>query len=422
MEQRKSREHAANEPAAWARSHGVSASVPVAPSPLVALEERRKLIAHAHERFREQADSAHDISHAAEWVLDNYYIIYHAFRQVEEDLPSGYYSRLPKLSQGELAGHPRVYALAREMVVHTEGRLGRDNLLAMVRAYQQEQSLTMGELWALPTMLRITLLEFLSESLAAEEDLERPGIPGRIPPALAEDGIVGEFMVARYVPGLNTLDTLDWDAFFEAASLVEKALGEDPDGSYRIMEFKSRDRYREVVEELADSSDAEELEVAEAAVALAQAAVEEERPRRETHVGYYLIDDGRWLLEQEIGFRVPLKDRFLRACGRAKLFLYLGSIMLLTLAVVAGLLVYAARRDGSVAQLVVIALVAVIPSAGLAVNLVNLFLTRTRSPRILPKLDYSDGVPDTARAIVVIPALLSDDEEVASLLQQIEIQ
>ena len=244
MEQRKSREHAADGPAEWARSHDVSASAPAAPSPLVALEERRKLIAHAHERFREHADSQHDISHAAEWVLDNYYIIDQAFRQVKEDLPSGYYSRLPKLSQGALTGYPRVYALAREMLVHIEGRLGRDNLLAMLRAYQQEQPLTMGELWALPTMLRITLLEFLAESLAAEEDVERPEIPGGIPPELTKDGIISEFMVARYVPSLNTLDTLDWDAFFEAASLVEKALAEDPDDSYRIMEFKSRDRYR----------------------------------------------------------------------------------------------------------------------------------------------------------------------------------
>jgi cyclic beta-1,2-glucan synthetase len=421
MEQRSSREHVTAEPAAWARSHDISTSAPVAPSPLVALEERQKLVAHAHERFREQVESERDISHAAEWVLDNYYVIYQAFRQVKEDLPAGYYGRLPKLSQGDLAGYPRIYALARQMVVHTEGRLGRDNIVAMVRAYQQVQSLTMGELWALPTMLRVTLLEFLAESLAAEEDLERPEIPGGIPQELAQDGTIREFMIARYVPSLNTLDAIDWDAFFEAVSLVEKALCEDPDDSYGIMEFKSRDRYREVIEELADDSDADEQAVAQAAVTLAQAAKEDGRPRRETHVGYYLIDDGRSRLEDEVGFQVSVKERLLRACGRNKLFLYLGSITLLTLIVGAGLLIYAARREASVAQLVVLALVSVIPSMGLAVSLVNLFLTRTRSPRLLPKLDYSDGVPESASTIVVIPALLSNDEEVDSLLQQIEI-
>ncbi len=50
--------------------------------------------------------AAHDeaITPAAEWLLDNYYLVEEQVRQIRDDLPRSYYRQLPKLSSGPFAG------------------------------------------------------------------------------------------------------------------------------------------------------------------------------------------------------------------------------------------------------------------------------------------------------------------------------
>ncbi|HEX6432883.1 MAG TPA: hypothetical protein VFZ87_01510, partial [Gemmatimonadales bacterium] len=79
--------------------------------------------------------------------------------EVRESLPTGYYRELPELGTGPLAGYPRVYELAITLISHTEGRIGLDNVSGFVSAFQQVSPLTIGELWAIPAMLRLGLIE-----------------------------------------------------------------------------------------------------------------------------------------------------------------------------------------------------------------------------------------------------------------------
>src|SRR5262245_210283 len=97
----------------------------------------------------------------AEWLLDNFYLLEDVLRAVRHDLPRGYYAELPRLTAGCLAGFPRVFALALGFIAHTDSILSEDLLLHYVRAYQSVGPLTIGELWAVPTMLRLGLLENL---------------------------------------------------------------------------------------------------------------------------------------------------------------------------------------------------------------------------------------------------------------------
>ena len=116
---------------------------------------------------------------AAEWLLDNFHIITEALREVRTDLPPGYYDRLPKLAAGPLAGLPRVYWLALELIAHTDSALEEPTLAEFIRAYQAVTPLTIGELWAVPIMLRLVLVENLSR--LAEGVDGRPGRPARGP-------------------------------------------------------------------------------------------------------------------------------------------------------------------------------------------------------------------------------------------------
>jgi cyclic beta-1,2-glucan synthetase len=111
------------------------------------------------ERLTEAAEHGVDISPAGEWLLDNSYIVQEHIREIRTNLPRGYYQELPKLANGTLAEYPRVYDVAIELIAHTEGHLSLENITLFVREYQKASTLKIGELWAIPTMLRLGLVE-----------------------------------------------------------------------------------------------------------------------------------------------------------------------------------------------------------------------------------------------------------------------
>src|ERR1019366_8559912 len=98
---------------------------------------------------------------AAEWLLDNFHLVESEARAVRHDLPSRYYQKLPKLAARELSGKARIHAMALELIRHGDGRLDAERLTRFVLAYQTVAPLTIGELWAWPSMLKLGLLENL---------------------------------------------------------------------------------------------------------------------------------------------------------------------------------------------------------------------------------------------------------------------
>jgi cyclic beta-1,2-glucan synthetase len=101
------------------------------------------------------------ITPAAEWLIDNYHLVEKQIRELRSDLPPGYYRQLPKLASGPFAGYPRVFGVTWAFVAHTDSRFDSEMLVRYVRAYQEVQPLTIGELWAVSITLRIVLVENL---------------------------------------------------------------------------------------------------------------------------------------------------------------------------------------------------------------------------------------------------------------------
>ena len=100
-----------------------------------------------------------DVGPAGEWLLDNYHVVQQQIREVHETLPRGYYRELPELASGRLTGYPRVYELAIALISHSEARVDLENLELFVTAWQSVAPLSIGELWALPAMFRLALIE-----------------------------------------------------------------------------------------------------------------------------------------------------------------------------------------------------------------------------------------------------------------------
>ena len=235
------------------------------PSLLDYLDEQSALLQGATQHFRETPEKE-SLSYAAEWMLDNFYLVQQTLRQILEDMPPGFYRQLPKLAAGPLAGYPRVYAVAQELVVIQMAHLDLDRVKRFIQLYQDITPLTMGELWALPVMLRLGSIECLAQAITRITGLVRQNAPPTmtLPRELTDDEIVANCIIS-----LRTLASQDWHEFFESVSRVEQVLRGEPTGIYARMDQETRDSYRKVVEDLARSTGRSEQEVAREAVSLA---------------------------------------------------------------------------------------------------------------------------------------------------------
>ncbi|MGD0563212.1 MAG: glucoamylase family protein [Roseiarcus sp.] len=125
------------------------------------LVDNGAVLLEAYRSIVEAINEGRAITPAAEWLVDNYHLVEKQIREIRSDLPPGYYRQLPKLASGPFAGYPRVFGMAWAFVAHTDSRFDAEMLVHYVRAYQEVQPLTIGELWAVSITLRIVLVENL---------------------------------------------------------------------------------------------------------------------------------------------------------------------------------------------------------------------------------------------------------------------
>lgn len=100
----------------------------------------------------------------AQWILDNIYVIEKEYKFIKKHLSNKYLRSLPVLKSGNLKGYPRIYAISREILGFYRDKLSRENINKFLDSYQDTTILTMGELWALPVMLKIAYIEVIGRS------------------------------------------------------------------------------------------------------------------------------------------------------------------------------------------------------------------------------------------------------------------
>jgi cyclic beta-1,2-glucan synthetase len=339
---------------------------------------------------------------AAEWMLDNHSVVRRAARVVRSSFVHTFERRLPVVDVGPDAGVLRIEVEALELIRGSDGHLDEDALVARMRHFGEHHEATLAELWALPLVLRLLLLE----------QLAREG------PLLLEHSVdvAVDHRCANAVRSLLLLEQTDWNAFVEEVSEVHQALSEDPSGHYLGMDFETRDRYRRTVEALAQRSRQTELGVARRAIALAHVATERDREPLATHVGYYLLDRGRGQLYRELGlWHLPSA-----AARPLKLVAYLGAILVIAAAHLLALLLILRGLEPSTAKLVLAELLAVVPALTIGVSLVNWLATLVVPPTRLAKLDFSRGIPEDFATLVVVPGMLNGPHDADALVQRIE--
>ena len=443
------------------------------------LRRHTRTLRQVYTSLADDAKRGEPSSPAAEWLLDNFHIVIAAVRDIHHDLPPAFFRRLPQIAADEFAGLPRIYAMALELIRCSAGRLDSQRLHRFVTAFQSITPLTMGELWAWPSALKLALVEHLrtradilatSRTRRLEADrlvdsLEMSGHardrwPSQVHPAFVirllqrsrehetatplrheldaalasrgqtvEDAIRSEArhqaaeqaFMANLIESLRLVSSFDWSEFFESVSLVEQVLQRDPVAVYGRMDFASRDRYRHAVEELAEPTGDAQVRVALKSVERARQIAERTPDAREAHVGYYLIGEGRRQFERGIGWEPPLAVRLRRAFFRHATAGYLGTIALGTSALVAIAVAYARAQGWRWPMLMVVVVLTLVPTSELTIQILQRLIARFIPPRRLPRFDFV-RIPETARTIVIIPTILDSVERARDLVAHIEVQ
>ncbi|MBI5836097.1 MAG: hypothetical protein HZB25_02520 [Candidatus Eisenbacteria bacterium] len=420
---------------------------------------------------------------AAEWLLDNFHLVEAEMREIRRHLPTRYYRELPKLTTRELAGTARVYAMAVELLRYSDARLDARRLERFVYAYQTVAPLSIGELWAWPSMLKLALIDHLRrlseeliESRTGRLEADRlfaefeggpdrespPGLPPRPHVAFVdqllqrmrefgagaaglrkrleerldasgttvEEAVRAEHQrqamnhvsMGNSITSLRLCSTIDWNEYVEDVSLIERILRRDPSGVYGRMEFMSRDGYRHAVEELADPTGEAQVRVALRAVESARQAAEElGADSREAHVGYHLVGGGRRELEHDVAHHPPLRRHVKQLIFEHATPIYLGSVALLTGLGVAAACAAAGAAHATGWTRFWVGLLTLVPASEFAVALLHRVVHRVARPKLLPRLDLRGGIPEPARTMVIVPTLMSSVEGAHTLLEHLEV-
>jgi cellobiose phosphorylase len=125
------------------------------------LADNERILIDIRNLFIDAIKEKKQVTPGGEWLLDNFYLIEEQVRIGKIHLPKGYSESLPALANGASAGLPRVYDIAAELIMHTDGRIDLEGLSSFVSSYQKVTELKLGELWAIPIMLRLALIENL---------------------------------------------------------------------------------------------------------------------------------------------------------------------------------------------------------------------------------------------------------------------
>lgn len=446
-------------------------------------ENGRRLLA----AYRALAFAIHKketISPAAEWLTDNFHIVENQLREIEEDLPPTFYRELPKIAQGELAGYPRIYAIALAVVAHTDSQLEPESIRRFVQAYQKISPLRIGELWALAITLRLVLVENLCRIIVrAVEDHEKVNLANKYADALFEvTGDKKKFRAhtlsllspcrpsvkedcsytAQIAKRLRDQEPELWPALEH----LEKLLASEGSSTGQVvhqchqlqaanhvtvanvitsMRLLSSVNWQEFFESLSGVDRILEkdpvygrmdfatrdryrhvIEKIGKATRINEAQIAEKVISLTGNAHGQRAHVGYFLIGSGIS---ELEKHFkCRTTGRVQRFFtarpnltYFGLLTFFFSLAVAWPFYHTGFYTGSFLEFLLVGLLIVFPCSELAYSLTNLVLSHTLHPRILPKMDLENGIPRAARTMVVVPCLLSDGEVITELLERLEI-
>jgi len=431
------------------------------------IKDNIAVLREAHDYIGVQASTGYDISPAAEWLLDNFHLVQAQLKEISDGLPRSYFRSLPMLHDEPLAGLPRIYGVAWAFVAHTDGAFDEPLLVHYLSAYEAARTLNLSEMWALPTTLRVVLIENLrrlAERVATNKAARQAANLcfdhiDRYPLAALDElltllrarGVGNAFLVQlalrlqdhraqpgsteqaelqawlqQVLPDLAALQTSQ--AADQAADNLSmsnaitslRAIG-DADwpgiiarvstlmqlmlgcAVFAAEDTLTRDLSLHAIERLARQSAQSEVTVAH--VLLNRMNSSEHLGHSSSVPTYWLSGTGRPDLLRALGLNATPARAWAFVTRHLALALYLGVLALCLGLLMGWLLQHSTHASGWL--LLLLGAVAAFPASEAVVAVINRIVSESARPQHLPRLALMDGIPAGQRVMVVIPGMLT---------------
>jgi len=355
---------------------------------------------------------------AADWFLDNDYHISRAVLSLEEDLPLAFYKRLPAIANGTYESVPRISSVAHAMYDSIRPHLSLDEIATFAKSYQEVEPLTNAELWALPSILRLVCLENIA------------GAFQQIDPALAAPFDLTEDVniehshspvdrIASAITNIISVHSIKWPDFIDQTSPVEAILQKDPSGVYPQMNFEARNRYRSMVEALAEKSPLTETQIADTVL---KASKQVKSDSIGNHVGYWLIGEQKQTIEKIIGYQRSIRRFIKDALSPYIQVIYFGALFFGFVAALSVPIVYISYMNPAPLHWAVGIALSVLPATVLSITVVHWFIANFTKPVPLPEFDFESKISHEFPTAIVVPVILNSEDEISAIIEKLEVK
>lgn len=440
------------------------------------LNDNYNYIFSVYKKLNEDSKVVSELPMGSEWLLDNFYIIEQEIKKMLQNTCDISAKDLNIITEGELKGYPRIFAVALELVSHTDGRIDKEQMEDFINSYQSVSILNMSELWSLNIMIKLAIIEKIRNSCKkimeseaqwkeAEQlrDLSEKEMLPKIKSKLLKESSLSyayiehlvsilksqeasydkvinfinsklmeqdlcidkvvekehqeeashEMSIGNCISSLKNISSWDWKELFKDLSAVERILETDPSGIYPVQDYNTKNFYRHEIKKIAKITGTSEVFTAKCAVKCASDYKGDDI--RLKHIGYYIVSKGKNKLLSIFNKKIkPVRDK--------KLSDYLLPIILLSafFAFLPSYYVYN-EYNNNVLYFAIVFIVSIIPSVDASVTIINYIISHMIQPSVLPKIEYTDGIPENASTIVIVPCLLSSVQKTLELIEQLEV-
>lgn len=221
------------------------------------------------------------------------------------------------------------------------------------------------------------------------------------------------------ITSIKEINRIDFSEMFSYMNASEDILNKDPSGMYLKMDEESKNYYRRIIERTAKKSKISEIYISEKIIELCERYSDSKniKEKKKSHVGFYLtkkegIEELNNILEIKTtrGLEINGKSRFYIAFNVFFSIYFCFVCYFFTL-----------LKTNNVIFSVLFGVIVYIPISEMFLRITNYIMCKITKPKLIPKLDYINGIPEEQSTFVVIPTILKSKEKVKEMFDKLEV-